>query len=218
MVSYLWAGLGSAIYGFLHSAAIIILMRKMAVKNRMDDPTKIVSIILFHALAIYALAHLAQIQLSGDVAIIVYAFNLRNYGLHNLFPRTASRISVITIYAKELAEQMAFVSMGMSVTTYFWHTISYRTWAITGCLLLIWFLTTFAIGFIQYYRRKKYRLGEEMFLCSAKMIKGDLSYVLFGMMMVQEWNPRLSVMVYSLILWTYVIWTPIHYFLSVYVF
>jgi hypothetical protein len=218
MVSYLWAGLDSAIYGFLHSAAIIILMRKMAVKNKMDDPTKIVSVILFHALTIYTLAHMPQIQLSGDVAIIVYTFNLRNYGLHNLFPRTAFRISVITIYCKELAEQMAFLSMGMCVTTYFWQTVTYRTWAITCCLMLIWSLTTFAVGFIHNCRKKRYRLGEEMFLCSAKMIKGDLTYVLFGIMMVHEWNPRLSVMVYSMILWTYVIWTPIHYFLSVYVF
>jgi hypothetical protein len=218
MVSYLWAGLDSAIYGFLHSAAIIILMRKMAVKNKMDDPTKIVSVILFHALTIYTLAHMPQIQLSGDVAIIVYTFNLRNYGLHNLFPRTAFRISVITIYCKELAEQMAFLSMGMCVTTYFWQTVNYRTWAITCCLMLIWALTTFAVGFIHNCRKKRYRLGEEMFLCSAKMIKGDLTYVLFGIMMVHEWNPRLSVMVYSMILWTYVIWTPIHYFLSVYVF
>lgn len=202
MVAYLWVGLGSIIFGFMNSWLLLRGIKK--IRGKLDNPTIIVSLMLFHILAIYGLCHLPFLQLSGDVAIIIYAFNLRNYGMHTMLPKTAGRVSVVVLFLKERAEQYAFVSMGIFSVCYFTHNFTHsRIFVISFCILLAWFILTAITGCIQHWRHKKYTLGEEMFLCSGKMIKGDLAFVLFGMMMNEHWNAKLSILVYSIITWTY---------------
>jgi hypothetical protein len=117
-VSIFWCGFGSILYGWLVSFCIIKFWKS---GNHAMNGLEIGSTIIFGALVIYGTCHMQSLALSGDVAVIIYAFTIRNYGLLNFSNKIPSTVNIVIIFIKEIAEQIVFLSMGLFSIT-FWVT------------------------------------------------------------------------------------------------
>jgi NhaP-type Na+/H+ or K+/H+ antiporter len=102
LISLLWAGGGSVIYGALNGWILCVLLKKF--HDWLESPILVIYIIIAHAMAIYASAHFPIFQLSGDVALIIFAFQIRNLGIFNFPPETLKVCHVTIMFLKEVAE------------------------------------------------------------------------------------------------------------------
>jgi hypothetical protein len=216
-VSIFWCGFGSIIYGWLVSFCLIKFWKS---GNHAVNGLEIGSTIIFGSFVIYGTCHMPALALSGDVAVIIYAFTIRNYGLLNFSDKIPSTVNIVIIFIKEIAEQMVFLSMALFSIT-FWVTeinSAHITCAFLMGGMYVLVLIVFGLGTYWFHRNDdKLTIWEELYLTSAQFIKGDLSYALFGSTIFEEWNIYLAIMIYSNILFSYLIWTPIHYFLGKYI-
>lgn len=112
LVSVFWAGFGSLAFGLLNAIVMNLLIKKICPKGH-GLSSFTAALVLFHAVLIYALAHYPELSLSGDVALIIYAFFIRNYGILNFTEDGAKHINIAVIFFKELFENLAFVSLGL---------------------------------------------------------------------------------------------------------
>jgi hypothetical protein len=213
-VSIFWCGLGSIVYGWFVSFCIIKFWKT---GNHALNGLEIASTIIFGALVIYGTCHMAALSLSGDVAVIIYAFTIRNYGMLNFGNKIPSTVNIVIIFIKEIAEQMVFMSMGMFSLFFYVSHVGWDHVTYTFLMAVIYILVILVFGLGTYWVHRnedKLTIWEELYLTSAQLIKGDLSYALFGSSIYEEWNLCLSGLIYSNILFSYMIWTPIHYFLG----
>jgi hypothetical protein len=216
-VSIFWCGFGSIIYGWLVSFVIIKFWKT---GNHALNGLEITSTVIFGAFVIYGTCHMQGLALSGDVAVIIYAFTIRNYGLLNFGNKIPSTVNIVIIFIKEIAEQMVFMSMALFALTFYISHIEYNQIAYAIILSTIYHLVFVVVGLLTYWINRndeKLTIWEELFLTSAQFIKGDLSFALFGSTIFEDWNLTLAVLIYSIILFSYMIWTPIHYFMGKYI-
>jgi hypothetical protein len=216
-VSIFWCAFGSIIYGWLVSFCIIKFWKT---GQHALNGLEIVSTIIFGAFVIYGTCHMTALSLSGDVAVIIYAFTIRNYGMLNFGNKIPSTVNIVIIFIKEIAEQMVFMSMGLFSLFFYVSHISWEHVTLTFLMGGIYILVLVVFGLFTYWIHRnedKLTIWEELYLTSAQLIKGDLSYALFGSTIYEEWNLCLAILIYSNILFSYMIWTPIHYFLGKYI-
>lgn len=225
LVSFWWCGLGSIFYGWIVGFIVVKITKKV---GEQLDILQISAMILFTAFFLYGTCHLPELGLSGDVAVIIFAFQMRNYGLLNFIGHNAKVVNVVIIFLKEIAEQLAFASLGLFSVVFWISYIPPRLYAYVFIMMVgsVIVMLAFALGSYWWHSMvngedernvDKVTIWEELYLISAQMIKGDLSYALFGSTIMEEWNLVLAVLIYIYILLSYLVWTPLHYLIGRYV-
>lgn len=92
--------------------------------------------------------------------------------------------------------------------------LKYWDWIeISLVTLAIYIAGNFATNIIiwKMFRINTYTFREQMFLCSASLIKGELSYALHGYKSTEHFVYSESFIIQFCIICTYLFWSPIHY-------
>ena len=210
-------GIGSIVVGLVLGFAACKIVKYFSSLNY--NPQFENLFVLVWGFLIYGVCHLEAIDMSGDVALIVYAIIFQMYTVYNCSEFSSSKIFITINFLLESSEGIAYFAIGLSV-----HNYIMTPWVIVYglglvAILLLGRLMAFAFGYmIEKFDKEKNR--DEVFLENliaffSGTIKGPLALVLIAKLTAHDKETKLiNAIVFYAVLIMHIMNTFIHFFVT----